>query len=568
MILFLVQTAILLAAGAALWRLWRVTGRDSSRIGLLVAGAVLLRAVPGVALFWISYLELPFARSLQLAKGFWFYATDGLAYFNRALAAASDGLPGIVLMTDQNPSVVYNKVLALFVWLLGPIPAVGVLLNLFTFLGIAALVVTWARRHDIGFFGTAVPIVAAGYSPSWVLWSTQPLKDAFFCFVIVLLAFAVDHWVAVWREDAPRPRRILGAAVLLAVAVYGVAGVRWYYALLALGAALLPFAYAVFRAGLTPRRRTVAALAAAAMLFVFAQQIVFASGPYLPDSIRDLLQLRVKSAAESMQATIEGSRRSFDSYVDAGTRIRAGEKLARAEEPRSAVVVAEKPVTPTPPVQETPVVPPPTPAPEPKPEVPVPTATVATETVATTTVAPAPAPAPAPVIVTETAPREIVADPVADEGPAAQSDVPSTWKTRLIAGAVALLLPHFVGEGLGLISLGEGRGFWWFADVDTLLFDAFVVAALAGLFVRRRAWRDPFVWYLLAVTIAIAGALAYTVSNYGALFRHRSMVLAVLVLLPLAAYRSRRHAVADREADREVAGPDPAGISLASSAEG
>ena len=561
MILFLVQTAILLAAGLALWRLWRFTDRHSSRIGLLVAGALLLRAIPGVVLFWISYLELPYGRSLQLTKGFWFYATDGLAYFNRAIVAASDGVPGIILMARHSPSVVYNQVLALFLWLLGPIPAIGVLLNAFAFLGIAALVVTWARRYGIGFFGTALPIVAAGYSPSWVLWSTQPLKDAFFCFVIVLFAYAVDLWVRAWRESERRPQRIIGAALLLAISIYAVAGVRWYYAVVALGAVLLPFALAVW----TTRRRALALVATAVTIVVLAQQIVFASGPYLPESIRHLLRLRPKLAAQKINETIEGSRRSFDSYVASGTRIRAGEKLARAETPKPKRTQSPISSGSNRPVTTTTVAPAPAPvttttvAPAPAP---VATTTVAPAPapVTTTTVVPAPAPvttttvapAPAPVATTTVAPRKT---PAAVPRPEARTerDVPSIWSTRLIAGVTALLLPHFVGEGLGIVSLGEGRGFWWFADVDTILFNVFVCASLAALFVRRKTvWRDPLTWYLVAVTVAIAVALAYTVSNYGALFRHRSMILAVIVLLPIAAYRSRPRAAATEPVDEEM----------------
>jgi len=38
----------------------------------------------------------------------------------------------------------------------------------------------------------------------------------------------------------------------------------------------------------------------------------------------------------------------------------------------------------------------------------------------------------------------------------------------------------------------------------------------------------------LLVTCGIGLALVYTVSNFGTLFRHRDMILAGLVLLPLA----------------------------------
>ncbi len=496
---------------------------------MLVAGAVFLRAAAGSVLFWISYLRLPVGRSLQLERrGFWYFATDGLAYFNRALAAASDGPVAIATMSSFNPSVVYNKVLAVFTWALGPIPSVALLLNVFAFLGIAAIVASWARRAGVGFLGAAIPIIAAGYSPSWVLWSMQPMKDAFFCFVIVLFAFAVDLWVRAWQETPVRPRRVIGAAALMTVAIYALAGVRWYYALVALTAAVVPLAAPLFRHAFPISRRAVAGFVAVGLALVMARLIVVSSGPYLPEALREVLQLKVVKP-ESVTEVVNGSRRNFDAYTDAGTRIRVGERLQESAPP-----VTPQPTTPapaatataTPPVDvENPATPPPSPVP----------------------------------------PPPQVVNPVDDD--AAQTDVPRTWQTRAITGVTALLLPHSIGEGLGLISLGGGRGFWWFADVDTIFFNVLLFTSL-GLLVaaRKTAWRDPFVWYILGVSVAIAGALAYTVSNYGTLFRHRSMILAAIVLLPIAAARSRSRAAEARVVERNdvPALPDDA---LPSSAE-
>jgi hypothetical protein len=44
---------------------------------------------------------------------------------------------------------------------------------------------------------------------------------------------------------------------------------------------------------------------------------------------------------------------------------------------------------------------------------------------------------------------------------------------------------------------------------------------------------------ILMVTLAVGGALAYAVSNFGTLFRHRDMVLLGLALLPLALAEQR-----------------------------
>ncbi len=41
----------------------------------------------------------------------------------------------------------------------------------------------------------------------------------------------------------------------------------------------------------------------------------------------------------------------------------------------------------------------------------------------------------------------------------------------MITGFAAMFLPRMVGEALGLIRVGGGRGLWIFAETDTFLFD-------------------------------------------------------------------------------------------------
>ena len=78
---------------------------------------------------------------------------------------------------------------------------------------------------------------------------------------------------------------------------------------------------------------------------------------------------------------------------------------------------------------------------------------------------------------------------------------------------------------------------WLFAEVDTLVFDAVVIFSIVSLIgaIRRRALREPVFWLTFFVTLMLAGALAYTVSNFGTLFRHRDMIMFGLLLASIAA---------------------------------
>ena len=79
-ILQIILTAL---ACGALWWFWSRTS-GSGKASLIITAGFLLRAVAGQILFWISWLHLPIARSLQLGNGFWFFATDGPGYLSYA----------------------------------------------------------------------------------------------------------------------------------------------------------------------------------------------------------------------------------------------------------------------------------------------------------------------------------------------------------------------------------------------------------------------------------------------------------------------------------------------------
>lgn len=100
-----------------------------------------------------------------------------------------------------------------------------------------------------------------------------------------------------------------------------------------------------------------------------------------------------------------------------------------------------------------------------------------------------------------------------------------------------MILPRAIAQRLGILDVRGGRGLWLFVEVDTITFDVVCVFCLAALIgaVKRRELRAPVFWLIFMVTIVVGGLLAYTVSNFGTLFRHREMVLLGLLLLPLAA---------------------------------
>jgi magnesium-transporting ATPase (P-type) len=108
---------------------------------------------------------------------------------------------------------------------------------------------------------------------------------------------------------------------------------------------------------------------------------------------------------------------------------------------------------------------------------------------------------------------------------------------RVLAGTGAIVLPHSLGQWLGIFDVRGGRSLWLFVEIDTIVFDmvlAFAVFSMA-VAVRRRTLGAPVFWLALFVTGTIGLALVYTVSNFGTLFRHRDMLLVGLVLLTLAA---------------------------------
>lgn len=666
--LALLHTTFVSLAGFLLWKLWqRIGTTPDRRATLIVAIGFIARAAVAQALFWISYLRLPFAQSLQAGDGFWSLAIDGRAYFGEAQRLLERGWQSVLLVDKALPSPVFLQVLAVFIFLFGAVASVGALLNLFAYLGSCAAILRLGRGRN----GIAHPalfaLAALSFAPSVVLWSVQPLKDAFFMFAIVAFVAACSLWQEAWLAGRSELLRFAVLLLLILTALYAVVGIRWYCGLLLWGASLPFFVFTAMRS----RRPAVAAAVNAGVFVAMSQALMFGAGPYFPPTIAAMLGhpsrgVKMASMPSDVVSVVATSRRGFE-RSPANTQIRLGTVLAEADqlatrssprtdtaprheakarkkrtetsvrphddaqeraratadtslpsdgmasasEPGAGIAKGaqppEKTTTSAPLTSQVPATA--APAPSSSSRLPAQPAAAASSSVAAPKASPpsAPAPAathPAPSSLAETHPAEPVKpqvrpevnveqkstavvrhtrprtpvreevpkiepaplpNPPAPAPPAAKPAatvtvapphpvrpdalepvdrsspallMPESTAGRLAAGATAVVLPRFIGEAVGLIHVGGGRGLWALIELDTLAFDVLLFVVLYYVvrgIMAGGALRNPSFWLVLLMTAGIAFLLAYTISNFGTLFRHRAMILVGLCLLLVVA---------------------------------
>jgi hypothetical protein len=122
--------------------------------------------------------------------------------------------------------------------------------------------------------------------------------------------------------------------------------------------------------------------------------------------------------------------------------------------------------------------------------------------------------------------------PAQPHQPARQSE---SRAARFLSGAAATVLPRTIGESLGLFHIAGGRGMLWFTELDTLIFDAALLLAIAAVAIRFRAsQRNPLAWFVVVLTVLVGGPIVYSITNYGTLFRLREMIYLGLLFTPLA----------------------------------
>ncbi|MGK2857911.1 MAG: hypothetical protein ACSLFQ_11960 [Thermoanaerobaculia bacterium] len=298
--------AVACAGVFALWRSVDASVRPIATLGLL------LRLVAGGAAFWISWLGLPVAPSLQLGGGFWFYGLDGIRYFKLADAAIANGV--VVPIDATLPSFQYVQALAIGRWLFGASIATALLLNVASYLVACAIVSRWNRNGEAADRATRLAMWALALLPTWLLWSTQPLKDALFLALVVVFADVARRWVVAWRGGGALSALAI-AALEMSVALYLLGGIRWYFGYILWYASLPAFAVAA----LALKRRRVAALAGAVVVFVLlAQPLVLTMWMGYGESVG--LMFRV-------MLWLENSRESFGA-LEAATRIVPGPLIA------------------------------------------------------------------------------------------------------------------------------------------------------------------------------------------------------------------------------------------------
>jgi len=646
LIAVLTQLLFTCVAGWLLWKIWRRLTAIDARAGLLIGAGLVIRALIAQAMFWISYLRLPIARSLQDGDGFWALAIDGRAYFGYATQLLDHGWAAVVLVDKTLPSPAFLQVLAIFQLLFGGAASVGALLNLFAYLGACAAILRLGRTAD-GRLSTPalIALAALSFGPAVIIWSVQPLKDPFFIFTVAAFVAACTLWQEAWRGRF-FARHFVQPLLLMLVIMYALVGIRWYFGLLVWIASLPFFAVAAWRSD----RRVLAAVTNAIVFLALAGVIVFAAGPYVKGRL--MFGGVEENSRPSLAATVVESRQNFDK-AHGNTMITSGAALQKVDvpplqsetKPAAPVEIAheKRAVKPAPeqtaPAQsaslvikpaEVPIsgpsasLPPMSSGAEPPAEVVAPATRPKESAIRPAVAAPVvhpsehqmaatkePAKSPSlphaitpheqPAEVAAVVPKNVeaakksvevaksaqqpavpppaskpihtatkrvhklparpvqnsaeknavVQAPVVAPAPPARKiavtppppDVlPQSTLTRVIAGLTAVVLPHFIGERLGLIHIGGGRGLWAIVETDTLVFDALLLLAVYYGFgtMARGAWRNPSFWLVVITTGGITILLAYTISNFGTLFRHRAMIFIGLCLMLVVARETPR----------------------------
>jgi len=442
--------------------LWRYARRQSP---IVIAG-FLIRAFAGQALFWISWLHLPIARSLQLGNGFWIFAVDGPWYLGYANELIRRGPLAILTVSGAYPSYTFVQAFTIFCAAFGVVASTAILFNCVAYLATCALIERMGNERK------TFTLAVIAFGPALILWSLQPLKDTFFFLLIVALIYAFQRW-----QEAPR--NWLPVAVALVILLYVVAGTRWYFAGIAWGLSAIFFVMSSI-----PTRRWWPALL---LFLLLGQAFRFGGGTEVPTPVRNAL---------------------------------AG---------RRPVAVAVAPVV----------------AP-----VAAPVAAPAAAPVAAPVAAPAAGPVAAPVAKPVVTPMVALAKEVKYYATAPRKGFESTRGATAIhagpaapspiaSGAVATFVPRAAAQPLNLVRIGGGRGFWFFADFDTVVFSAVIVFAivLCVKALRRGARITPLFVFVVLLFVATAGPMFYSVTNFGTLFRLRSMLYVLAALAPITLRR-------------------------------
>jgi hypothetical protein len=270
---FLAKSAVAFAVAYGCIRAIRWTAAVWAPLGYVLAFGILIRLWAGLALYVISFWNLPILRSLQLGDGFWFLALDARAYFISA-AQAAGGRP----IPPGSPSPSFVEALGWWLRVAGVVPVTAVLFNLALYVASCVMVIAVLRPVDNTPRRAALIVVASlSFSPVLILLSTQPLKDVFSTFLIVMAAAGLAPLLLTNRLVMLRWQTTLMVAGI-ALAIFLMAGVRTYYGLFMWGAVALALAAGVPFG--PPRLRTRFAGFALIVLAILWLAFMRGAGPY------------------------------------------------------------------------------------------------------------------------------------------------------------------------------------------------------------------------------------------------------------------------------------------------
>jgi hypothetical protein len=467
-----VNVAIACGIGVLLFRTYRWIYAQSKVLGVVVGAGIILRAVIGLSLFWISFLNMPVLRTLHLGDGFWALMGDARGYYRYAVTAVEVGMytvgPGF-------SSPLFTKTLAVWMHLVGISPAAGLMLNVSLYTALAALI-TWIFKPRNEWRADLPCIVGVGgffLSPVLVVHGTQTLKEDLFNTLMGLLCISTLYVVRPLVYGKLRGRLVFaGWLVILVAATFYIAGIRAYYAAIVWAVMACVLVLFLFRQRI--RRMPAYSVAAVLLLATMWAGYAYGSGPYYMgpsrNSLAEFHRMGPVDVFKTLVNLVDHARTGF--WLTGGATnisVWAGHVRGTGSHSSGGADAGD--------------------------------------------------------------------DPESESyGPEMRFRSNSGRFLLIVVGLGIVFVPISLMKSLGVVDFSGGKGLLPFADLDTIFLDVTVIAVLVLLWNRRRLIHDrlPLVAFGLVLSMATAVLLGYVVTNFGTLFRMRSIVAVPVWILALA----------------------------------
>lgn len=179
-------------------------------------------------------------------------ATDARTYYRMASIAAEQGMATI---PRDRGSPEFVVLFALWMRLIGQSPMAAFAMNIVAYTCMSGLVVARFRPKRRGHeWPCLLVMVSYTFSPALLLHGSQPLKDELFVYIVGLALLGASVFLPRMIDGAKsviRPRAAWFAFVAVGAALYMIAGIRVYYALILWAALAAVFVVGGFRQPLT-----------------------------------------------------------------------------------------------------------------------------------------------------------------------------------------------------------------------------------------------------------------------------------------------------------------------------